>query len=617
MTTNPQPIEQQIKVTADTGGVAETSQALEQLTAQNEQASQEDQLREQQILSMRIELKNLIREQREAERAVEAGEQATEETRRAEEQRRQKIRVLSQEIARAEDEQEQLNRRLDQGVAAHRRLGQANDGTTQGVSRLDDVVNAATGRLAGMVGGILGAGGLVRALQVLGEELDRRIEQTREFAEAQLNLQFLDTSFNEQEREFLGQAAQLGGRSPAEIARAYTSLRSRFPDRSNTELQGLFLEIVETGVTTDADLGTLTDAFAGLFAENGDSQRSQNILRETITQAGVGDPGVISRLLGKFLGPGQQIGNVSEAEAAGLVAGATGLDTRQPEEQITGLRSVLLSLLGSLSDEQLEIAQGAGIDRSSINTALLTLGQAIEAGRIDAAGLEQLVGAEGVTTATALGDPAKRGAFFEKQAAVVRAADSEEDLTGLAIDNIFAQDEVQALNFAIKQVDARTAVAESQDVDALRGELAIKLQQAEQRDAGVGAIGRSISGLTNRIARLLGADADTSITAGEVALDYTDAFGPALLGLSADQSDRYAGEQRAREQLQRVRETGRIDEPEIASPAQLNADAVEVLGEIRDELKNGSRGDITIHGDVYGDQDPALKGLGGAYGNAR
>ncbi|MEL7087795.1 MAG: hypothetical protein AAGL98_05035, partial [Planctomycetota bacterium] len=350
---------------------ARAAEAVAQLTQAGNQAEAADQTRMQGLAETKRELGELVRTQDRYEREIREGAAATAATEQAEQERVQQIDRLGRELA----EERRIQERV---TAAVRRHEAAQDQAAVSGNRYGDVIDTMSGRMAAFVLSIVGTGGAVRALQVMGEELDRRIEQTREFAEAQLNLQFLGSTFNEQEREFLGRAAEAGGRSPVEVARAYTSLRSRFSDRSDAELQELFLEITETGITTDAGLEELTEAFAGLFAENNDSGRSQNILRESITQAGVGDPAVLARLFGKFLGPGQQLGNISEAESAGLVAASTALDTRAPEEQATGLRTVLLALLGNRSDQQQEIVDRAGIDTTNLLTVLDTLGQAQE-----------------------------------------------------------------------------------------------------------------------------------------------------------------------------------------------------------------------------------------------
>ena len=516
-------------------------------TAAAGEATREDRLRQ-----LRGELESLIRDQDRYERSTQQGEQATEAAEAAERERLAQIDRLGRELA----DEDRIQRRTTEAVYRHR---DAQDQAKITGGEYGGAIDLVSTRMAGLVTGIVGAGGAIRALQLLGEELDKRIEQTREFADAQLNLQFLGDTFDPQEREFIGRAAVLAGREPAETARAFTEVKSFFPSLSKQELQEFFLEVAETGATTDAPLASVAKLQQSIFAINRDAAASQNIARAATVQAGVGNPDVLANVFGKLLSTLVEVGNIDVGQAAGASSAVTGLDTREASEQATGLRSVVLSLLGDLSDDQRNLVGKGKIDTRDALSALQSLGEAIERGRLDNAAVEQLVGAEGIATATALADPQRRREFFSKVKAVDRAEESGEDQTRKAIEQQFTGDPVQATAFAIKQVEALDAVARGSDADALRSELARKLQDAKLREAGVGPVGRFFARESARITQLLGGEDETAIDVAGGVLDITDAFTLQGLGQSAGSTRRYEADQRVKEQLKRLDDQGFID----------------------------------------------------------
>lgn len=555
---------------------------VRELTRGEQQAAGAEKSRAQVLGEQRARLEELVRVQHRYERETDQGKTATEEASQAERERQAEIDRLGRELA---EEQRIQDRTTD----AVRRHSTAQDDGTAKTSRFDAAIDGLSGRMAGLVASIVGAGGLIRALQIMGEEMDRRIEQTREFAEAQLNLQFLNESFDEQEREFIGKAAVLAGRSLPETARAFTDVRSFFPNLSKSEVQEFFLQVAESGATTDAPLSSVAKLQQSIFAINRDADAAQNIAREATIQAGVGNPDVLANVFGKLLSVLVEVGNVDVGQAAGAASAVTGLDTREPSEQATGLRSVILSLLGDLSDEQTAIVNSAGIDRSNALTALGTLGVAIQSGKLDNASLEKIVGAEGIATAAAFADPVRRGEFFSKVQTVDAAEKAEEDRTTAAINRQFAEDPVQGNAYAIKQVEALQTVAESSDAESLRSDLARKLLSVEQTKAGVGPVGRFLSRESVRLAQLLGVSDDTAVAVGAGALDLRDILTLQLLSPGDDKT--YEASQRAREQLRNVDETGRIQVPGSTEPG----DSAEPSSHSDERQSSLSGGDTATH----------------------
>ncbi|MEM9415002.1 MAG: hypothetical protein AAGA29_05920 [Planctomycetota bacterium] len=500
----PNDIERKLTVTDDGSGTLKQaaadadrlSKATDEQARAADKAVSADQRRTQQLDAKRRRLIELQRREIALEEAVESGTVSEREAERVSDRRQRQIERLARSLGREQQAQRRASDAVRESVNAQQQSTSAMQEGAQGAGQLSGGFDGIRNAALGLVAGLVGVNGLRRALAIIRQEMGENTEAAHEFARAFLDLQFLNDSFNDQEKEFIGSAAVAGGRDLLETTRAFTSLKSFFPGQSDQELQDLFLEVVETGRTTSAPLEPLARAFAGLYAQTGDAQVAQNILRATIQQAGSSDPDVIAAVLGKFLGPGQGFGDLNTAQSAGLVAGATGLDTRNPEEQVTGLRTILLRLLGDSADRNQGILDSAGIDNSDFLTALRTLGEAIEQGRISRAELETLVGAEAIVTATALANPENRAALFNKLDAVVAAGDSDEDLTAQAIREQFGNDRAAALSDQLARVRAQAQFQQATDEES-EGDLEMEVYRTalrtRLREMGIGPIRRRIA----------------------------------------------------------------------------------------------------------------------------
>ncbi len=444
------------------------------------------------------------------EQRVERVEQA-DDTAIATSQRRQgQIDRLNRTLA----EQQRFQQRVNQGIAqystsAERAASSSAEAASSG-GLFSGMLEGLATRVASVVSGLIGVGGLLTALQLIRQEMEENARAARKFAEDSLDLQFLSPTFNEQERKFVGRAAIFAGRKPSETALAFGGLKSFFPGASDRELQTLFMEVAETARTTPTSLSVLTKAFTGIYAETRNAQKAQNILRETITQAGSSDPAVISGLLGKFFGPGIQIGHLKPGEAAGAVAAVTGLTTQQPEEQVQGLLTFMLQVMGKGSPEASKILEREKIDRSDFFKAIEQIGTAVNEGRISSSEFETVASREGIKVASALIDPTKRREFFGKINAVQTTAASNRDITREAIQAQFGADRLQALNFAAKQAEAEEAMLETQDQNSQELLLAQQILQNELRKRGVGPVRRFLAERFQETAQFAGSDAESS-----------------------------------------------------------------------------------------------------------
>jgi len=370
----------------------------------------------------------------------------------------------------------------------------------------------------GLISTFVGAAGLQQAIQAIRSEMQAFVQDTEAVVEASLNLQFLDQEFDPQQREFVGKAAAFAGRSVTETARAFGELRSRLPQLDKQQQQQLFLQVAESGLTTEAPLQSLVNAFATIQQFEKDPQKAQNILREAINQAGVSDPGKLSPLFAKFLGVGTGLGGLDAGEAAGVAAAATGLGLN-PEEAITGIKNVTLSLRGKGTPAGRGILDAAGIAQDApLLQQLQSLSAAVQSGQITEAQLEEIGGREAVGVFSSLVDPQQLKDFLAKVRSVDAAQDTDRDLTAEVIQNQVKDDERLRLSINLRQERARLEAARAtseRSLDAMRSELGKVTFERAQFEEGVGTIGRGASGFVFDTATFLGFDPITASRLGE------------------------------------------------------------------------------------------------------
>lgn len=398
---------------------------------------------------------------------------------------------------RAADQQRELaeaqRRQLDGVLASERATG-----------RLGTAWQQLT-RTAQTLGAAIGIGGIVGYLQTVRREIDLNTEATQRYAEATLNLQFLGDRFNEQERDFVGQASVLAGRDLAETASAFTALRSRRPNDTDQQAQALFLEAAETAQTTPASLNAIVDALVTIRQFEPDPRRTQNLLRSFIVQSGTDDPGQAGPLISRVLGTARGTGGLTTAEGVGSIAAATGLGL-PTEVAGTGLNALILGLSGAGTSQGPELLRGAGVDTSgNFLDDLRGLADALQSGRLPNADLERIVGREGLAVAQAFADPDRSRDFFARVDAVVAAGNDERDLTREAIDEQFAVDEIGRLNLLLNRLNAAEAVLRGSDADALRERVQRQAELVGRLEQGQGPLGITVGQfLSNQNRTLLG-----------------------------------------------------------------------------------------------------------------
>lgn len=248
-----------------------------------------------------------------------------------------------------------------------------------------------------------------------------------------------------------------------------------------------------------------------------DPLKAQNIFRATIVQAGRSDPAVVAPLIARFQGVGEQTAGLSPAQAAGVVAGATGLGIN-PDEAITGIRNVALAISGQGTPEGNKRLRRAGVDRSDFLEALQQISDAVQAGKLKPADLEVIGGRESVSVLSKLADPSALSDFRAKVRAVEEAAQSPDSLIQQALQSQLAVDPLQQFNLGLKRAEAEESTLRAQDRKAQELELARKVYEVEmlklaaQGKAGVRGAGAPMaSSLFNFYTSLMSPDTALSV----------------------------------------------------------------------------------------------------------
>ncbi len=229
---DPTPIQQIIKVLADTAGADEVQRALDGVKGATREGAEEtkkaegvERTREQRLTSIRQRLVELVREQDRYERQTKEGTEATEADRRAAERRERQI----ERLAGAMRDQQRIQQRV-------------ND-TIKGTSEESDKASFSMGSMvkgfAGLAGGVTAFGLLTKAVQLYREELENaaiaqgeafRTQVTVASAERTLKLN-LPGADDEVVQRAIDTARQIAEDNSVPIAQATSALASALSAR--------------------------------------------------------------------------------------------------------------------------------------------------------------------------------------------------------------------------------------------------------------------------------------------------------------------------------------------------------------------------------------------------
>ena len=332
--------------------------------------------------------------------------------------------------------------------------------------------------LASVAAGIKIVTGVINAnKRAIIEHADIAVAQQQKL----LRLQFLGDLFKERPelRKEVAAYAEFGKRLPEEVADAWYNLRSKGGALSQQQRDSIMREALEMGRTDlDMPLNTLIDMFTLYAKKTGveDANRIQNVLRQTITEAGGGGADVAAYMT-QFLPLGIATG-MTGAESAGLWAYAT-TEEGSAERATTQLAAVFRGLMGKGTPEGKKILKKAGVtEEMDFFEQLDLLGKEglsyAEAGQIgEAAGAAML-----------LSLIQNREAMMEAIGKIVAVDRGDIDLTKTKIQEVMGGDEVARIEEDIRGLDIQLRNIKAADINALRWRKKMREREMSMRRAG-------------------------------------------------------------------------------------------------------------------------------------
>jgi|GEM_PF-3475017 len=418
--------------------------------------------REQSLRRMRDELLALQREELDEQQLLKRGERQTAETNVRTVERQRRIRALSGELAKQAAAERMTNHSVEQSAHGMRGAAEAGKG-------LRGVLGAMPGSLGAMASGAGVASMAWQALtdhvEAANRELERNAQLTRQSAEERLDLAALNRVDDPNDIEFLDAVAGFSGRTVGSAARAMTTLRSRFPNAPQEDIYKIVIEAAIAAQSSSASLATLSKGIAITYTGTKDPRVSANILSSAVDQAGEPDPERFIPLLGKFKAIGKEIGGMSDAEAAGYTAAATGLDING-DEAITGLKNLLISIAAPVTDEQKALHQRLGLNRNDLGMSLRRISEAKRTGQLTKDDLIMFSGRESLAVASALANPVALEEALRKVQTVVDEGSYEGNINAEKAKSIMGSNAIQPLNLLAKQSEQRQIAVRDKDVNA-------------------------------------------------------------------------------------------------------------------------------------------------------
>ena len=375
---------------------------------------------------------------------------------------------------------EQAKRQLNGVADSTKKVGTSAKEGSGGVKQMGDAVGKTKGRFTSMMGSIakwsaavIGFAAVVRGFTAALRANMDAMKEHGEIAVRQqqklLRLQFLGGFFKEHPdaRKEVEAFSEFGARPFEEVADAWYNLRSKSGSLSSGTRKSILTEALEMGRTDPSmPLDTLVDMFSLYSKKTGqtDANRVQNVLQQTITEAGGSGRDVASHMP-RFL-PIGMAGGLSGAESAGLWAYAT-TQTGQASVATTGLKALFMGLQGKGTPESAKIMRKFGISGDmDFFQKIDLLSNQFSGGQFNLGHAEQLAGREGADILLSLlNDPAGLTRTIDS----VTAADRGDiDITGSMLSQLFSGDEAARLEEQIRRGKVKGENIKGGGVKALR-----------------------------------------------------------------------------------------------------------------------------------------------------
>ena len=366
-----------------------------------------------------------------------------------------------------------------------------------GVDKLSGSASKAHGLFSRFTSGLIGwatkligitaiIAGITKAINIQKQALEEHARIAEEQQKKLLSLQYLGEFFKErpQLRKEVAAYAEFGRRPFTEVAEAWYNLRSKAARLSPQQRGAIMREALELGRTQpEAPLQTIVDMFSLYAKQTGaaDINRVQNIIQQTITEAG-GGAADVAKYMPMFL-PVGMAGGLTGPQAAGLWSYVT-TQMAEPSMATTGLRAVFMALQGRGTPESQKMLQQLGITpQMGFFQKIQALSAQQRAGGFGLGRAELLAGREGAPVLLSM--LARPGEMMETISNVVGAGRGRRDITRDMITQLMSADEVARLEEESRRLDITLENIKGRDVRAQRWTVYLKDYENRLREAGL------------------------------------------------------------------------------------------------------------------------------------
>lgn len=381
----------------------------------------------------------------------------------------------------------------DDAQRASRGTDKLADSTGKSASLFDKATDGLASYAAGM---LTVTAGLALANKLIREqikEFEKATEAAGKHQKAMLALQFLGDYYKEKPelRKEIAEMAEYGRVPFEEVAGAAYNLRSKAANLTEQQRKDILMEALELKRTMPATpLDTLVDA-SSLYTKlsgNMDANRVQNVLQQTITEAGASS-GEVAQYMPQFLPVGMS-GGLTPAESAGLWSYVT-TQMASASEATTGLRAVFMGLQGKGTPESQKLMEAMGLTAEmDFFSKIDILAQQQRAGKFGLSEAQTLVGDSGASSLLAmLNNPQEVRATVGR---VVGADRGDIDLTRDKLEELLKQDNIARQEENKRLMEVAHDNLDASDENALDVDTMIEVHDYLLRKQGVGPFMRSI-----------------------------------------------------------------------------------------------------------------------------
>jgi|GEM_PF-4656842 len=459
-----------------------------------ERAAKQSASREAAASRLHRRLVELHRAEIKEERAVAEGVKTNAQAMRQGERRRQQIDRISRALAQKKLAEDKASRSVNEHVASLGGSKQVMDAAAESGTRFSGVLGGLRTQALGLVAALVGATGLLSALQKSRQEIEENAAAANRMKEAQLDLLFLRNDVQPEDLQMTKDAARLIGGKDAllDTNAAFALLLSQTPGMPEAKRRAIYREAVESKLTTSASLTETIPFYTGNIPFVEDPNELQGMYRKAQELSPEASPRKLARLSPRVMQiTAEPDVDVAPADAMGFLVKGLELTKGDPDSGATHTKNFLLRLRGRQTPEGEEILERLNASREkNLHDQVENLKTALESGQTNLAELQAIFGME--TIQVALGQIRQYDSTQDYIKQIRESSSDGKDPTADALREIYGGDEQLSFMQKIKQAEAELEILKSEDINAQRIQLGRTLFEGELQRRGMSKYRRDL-----------------------------------------------------------------------------------------------------------------------------